>query len=645
MATALPPLIETADLDWSPADEPISQRFGDVYFSREDGLAETRHVFLEGNALPARFAQRPSTADHFVVAETGFGTGLNFLATARLWLDLAPDSSGVLHFVSFERYPLSKPDMRRALARWPQLADLAEALLSQYPAPVRGVHRLILAKGRVRLTLFWGDVMDGLETLSFRADAWFLDGFAPARNAEIWQERVLEAVTSHSRPGTTIATFTAVGAIRRFLQAHGFEMKKSAGFGRKRDMLKGIMQHPDSCITPGSEEADRPPTRVLVVGAGMAGSLVARALATRGVPVTVLEQGPRPGQGASGNSQGALYAKLGVEFNAQTALALAGLLHSQRFFSQCRDDSDQPSFWYQTGVLQLAWNEKEQARQNKFLRSNTYPAAIVSGVSAEQASELAGLSLSMPGLWFPHSGWVNPPGLCRYMLDHPAIDTIFDCEVTSLAEAGGNGWRLSDNKGRQWDASTVILCSGERLNQLVEQAASPLPIKPIRGQVTTLPSRLATAPRSVICADGYLNPSFSGQVLLGATFDLHSDDPQVRQESHRENLDRLSRWCPDAIRPGSVSPEMCNGRVGFRATLPDYQPLAGPLARDVSGLFVLAGLGSKGLATGPLLAEYLADLICNQPLCLENSLARRVAPSRFAERRSRAGPVSSDKRT
>jgi len=642
VAGALPPFIETADLDWSEADEPVSRRFGDVYFSREDGLAETHHVFLEGNDLPVRFARIPPAFAHFVVAETGFGTGLNFLATARLWLDLTSDDSRVLHFISFERYPLSKPDMRRALARWPQLASLADALLDQYPPPVRGVHRLILAEGRIRLTLFWGDVQDGLQALSFQADAWFLDGFAPACNAGIWQERVLEAIVAHSRAGTTVATFTAVGAIRRFLQARGFEMVKSAGFGRKRDMLKGIMTR-TAASAPAPTPSVQPPASAVVVGAGMAGCLVARSLASRGIAVTVLEQGPGAASGASGNPQGALYVKLGVEFNAQTALALSGLLYSQRFFSQCRDSSNQSPFWHQTGVLQLAWNEKEQIRQRKFLQSNTYPAAVVSGVTAEQASELAGLPLLATGLWFPASGWINPPELCRYMLDHPAIDVVFNSEVETLTPSA-DGWRLRDRNARQWNTDTVVLCSGHQLNCLAGQAAA-LPVKPIRGQVTILPSKAVRAPRTVLCADGYFNPSFSGEALLGATFDLHAKDPELWQDSHRENLEKLAGWCPGALAPGAAGPEDCQGRVGFRATLPDYQPLAGRLAPDAPGLYVLGGLGSKGLATAPLLAEYLADLICHQPQCLENTLARRVAPTRFADRAKWRQPAEDHKKT
>ncbi|MGB2110249.1 MAG: tRNA (5-methylaminomethyl-2-thiouridine)(34)-methyltransferase MnmD, partial [Marinobacter vinifirmus] len=173
----LPPAMEPADLVWRDG-VPESARFGDVYFSRDNGLEETRYVFIGRNRLRERFTELADNR-HFVVAETGFGTGLNFLAAWAEWLDCRPkDDSAILHFVSVERFPLTRSDLEKALSFWPELAPQAAELIAHYPPLIQGTHRLVLAGGRIRLTLYFGDVLDAWRDLSFQADAWFLDGFA-----------------------------------------------------------------------------------------------------------------------------------------------------------------------------------------------------------------------------------------------------------------------------------------------------------------------------------------------------------------------------------------------------------------------------------------------------------------------------------
>ncbi|WP_228141666.1 tRNA (5-methylaminomethyl-2-thiouridine)(34)-methyltransferase MnmD [Marinobacter sp. X15-166B] len=231
------PAIESARVRWRDG-QPESEQFGDVYFSRNDGLEETRYVFLQHNQLEARF-RRLQAGESFVVAESGFGTGLSFLAVWQLWRRCAPPAGAVLHFVSVERYPLTVEDLAKSHQLWPELSELAAALHEQYPPLTRGLHRRLLDDGQVRLSLFFGDAVEGWHTMRFTADAWFLDGFAPAVNPQLWVDEVVDAVARHSKPGTTLATFTAVGRVRRGLQAAGFSMRKPPGYGFKRNMLAG----------------------------------------------------------------------------------------------------------------------------------------------------------------------------------------------------------------------------------------------------------------------------------------------------------------------------------------------------------------------------------------------------------------------
>lgn len=617
--SAIAPGIETADLYWQDG-QPVSRRFGDVYFSRDNGLEETRYVFIGHNHLPERFAAL-APGENFVVAESGFGTGLNFLATWQSWRTHA--EHGVLHFVSVERYPVRADDIRRALAHWPELEELANALTDDYPPMVEGCHRLIFDGGRVRLTLTFGDALEAWQELTFIADAWFLDGFAPARNPELWHDQLVAEIRRHSRQGTTLATFTSVGRVRRALADAGFDMTKVPGFGRKREMLTGELKLPGPLPSPAS--VDRPMTRIAIVGAGIAGALLARNLASRGCRVTVLEQGPEPGHGASGNPQGALYVKLPVEFNDQARLALAALLHAQRFYPAVT-----PYQWHGTGLLMLASDPKEQDRQQRFLRRNNYPAGVLQAVDQASAARLTGVPCPAGGLWFARSGWLAPAQAVRQLLDHPAIEVVTGYPVQRLLPSN-NQWCLSTDGRADIRADQVVFAAGHLTNQICGLTAG-YRFRPIRGQITRLPATaLATTPTAVITGQCYINPpSTDGSLVTGATFDLRDMDPHPRPDSHRKNLEGLAQMLPGLL--PSRLPETLDDRVSFRCTTHDYQPVAGALTnhdgQPVTGVWMLTGFGSKGLAWGPLLAEFLADRILNQPESLPASLSARVTPER-----------------
>ena len=215
---------QRAEIDWQAGDVPVSTRFDDPYFSLENGLAETRYVFLDGNGLPARFA------DGFHVAELGFGTGLNFLTTMLAWR--AAGVAGALHFTSFEAFPMAAGDMAQALAAFPELSALAAPLIRGWEAG----QRVIAFDDGVSLEVIEGDARVTLPAWEGRADAWYLDGFSPAKNPELWGAELMAEVGRHTAPGGTAATYTAAGFVRRGLAAAGFDVTRRPGYGRKRHM-------------------------------------------------------------------------------------------------------------------------------------------------------------------------------------------------------------------------------------------------------------------------------------------------------------------------------------------------------------------------------------------------------------------------
>ncbi|SFX30321.1 bifunctional tRNA (5-methylaminomethyl-2-thiouridine)(34)-methyltransferase MnmD/FAD-dependent 5-carboxymethylaminomethyl-2-thiouridine(34) oxidoreductase MnmC [Marinospirillum alkaliphilum] len=652
-----PRTLQQARLEWQQAT-PVAGDFGDVYFSRDQGPDETRHVFLEQNDLPQRWAGWQQKRA-FVVGETGFGTGLNLLVAMQVFLQVAP-ATARLHWVSTELYPLTPDDLQRAHAFWPALAEYAACLQQCYPLPVSGFHRLQLHP-RITLDLLLGDAAENLSQLQASVDAWCLDGFAPGKNPGMWTEQLFAALARSSHANTSFATFTSAGTVKRGLQAAGFVIQKVPGFGRKREMLRGHFAA-DSADQPASTPADnnplkwnlppRPTGRLAIIGAGLAGCATAEALSRRGYQADLLEA-TQPGADGSGNRQGVLYIKLAVDNTPASRFYLAGLEYSRRWLQRL---DPQQHFWSDCGVVQLATDEQEAARQQRFLQRQQLPAALVQPLSAEQVSSLAGTPTTHSGLLFSRAGWVKPGALCHQLANHlPGIRLLTSHPVSQLQfDASQNVWRLQT--GDQWlEYDTVILAAAYASRLLEPQQW--LPVKRIRGQVThvTLPDTHNRQPGCVICAGGYVSPPADKTLCFGATFNLHSNATELTHEDQQANLAELHQALPKLLTGLGIDADHLplQGRVGFRCTSPDYLPLTGPAPQHQQwqevyrdwhkqglsatpdspplhqGLWLHLGHGSRGLASIPLCSELLVSQMLGEPAPLEQALTEAVHPGRF----------------
>jgi tRNA 5-methylaminomethyl-2-thiouridine biosynthesis bifunctional protein len=570
---------------------PYSEAFRDVYHNVDGGIAKKRHVFLAGNSLPERWAGRR----RFVILETGFGLGLNFLVTLQAWRR-DPARSERLHFVSVEKHPFGLADLQAAHAAYPEVRDEAAELHARWPLLTPGMHRLEF--GNAVLTLLFADIK-ALRDLRLAADAIYLDGFSPARNGDMWSPAVLRAISRLAAPGATAATWSVAGAVRHALEETGFAVEKRPGFGNKKEMLVARNTRPGKVREAPTER------RAVVVGAGLAGAAVCERLCARGWEVELYERHAEPAQEASGNHAGTFHPIVTPDDSIFARLTRASFLFSNSYwksFSGIR--------WDPCGVLQLARDDREEASQRASVAALALPPGYAQYVTREEASAHAGVPVGAPGLWFPEGGWIQPRSLVQAQLEACGnrLKTFFGKSLSQLP-----------------DVPAVILANSAEAPKL--QDVPHLRMRRVRGQVSHLAADAIDAPHVVVLRGGMILPPVGGLCVVGASFDVDDPDPAPRAESDAGNLERLGR-----IIPGIGTPPVVQNRVAFRAVTPDRLPVVGKLGEGVYGAFAF---GSRGLIWAALAAEIIACELEGEPLPIEGKLADAMHPQRFAKRAAR----------
>ena len=637
--------LEPESLQFDSAGHPWSPRYGDRFASRAGALAQARHVFLQGNELPQRWAGRRQ----FVIVETGFGLGCNFLATWQAWRHDAQRPQR-LHFVSLERHPLRRQDLEAAADRdaddAAQIAALRAQLAAAWPLALPGLHRLDFDAGAVTLTLGLGDARSLAAELMLGADAFFLDGFAPDRNPELWEPGLLRALARLARPGATLATYTSAGAVRRALGDCGFEMRRAPGFAGKRDMLLGHyaprwqMRRREP---PAAHEGER---RALIVGAGLAGSACALALARRGWQVTLLDAGTTATAAASALPAGLLYPLLSADDNLASRLSRAGYLYAVQALSRLQSPAC-ASIWQRCGVFHQSAGAAERAALLARLQHDGAPPEYAQGWSAAQAAAWLGLSPRHDGIWFPGGAVVHGGRWCAAMAQAAQANCVG--MVVARIDRRASGWQVLDAAGHCHEAPVLILASAHAVPGLL--GARHLPLQTLAGRLSLLAAPALAKLRAALSGDGYCIPPLLGSAAIGASYEgAQAPDAAGAAAAHAGNVQRLQHLlasAPAVTVAGEFAAQRC--------VAPDRMPLAGPLAEESAvlqsvgglagaqledlprsaGLYCLAGLGSRGLSLAPLLGELLAAQISGEPLPLERRLVAAVDPARFLLRHLR----------
>ncbi|WP_206999906.1 bifunctional tRNA (5-methylaminomethyl-2-thiouridine)(34)-methyltransferase MnmD/FAD-dependent 5-carboxymethylaminomethyl-2-thiouridine(34) oxidoreductase MnmC [Trinickia mobilis] len=651
------PLIP-ATLAFRDDGTPFSPAYDDVYHSAAGAFAQAHHVFIAGNGLPQRWREKRV----FTILETGFGIGGNFLATWAAWR-ADPARCERLHFVSIEKHPFSQQDLSEVHSRIvadATITPLAQQLGDAWPTLVPGIHRIEFEDGRVTLTLAFGDALDILPKLWLRADAFYLDGFSPAKNPDLWSLPVFKSLARLAADGATFATYTSAGHVKRSLEQAGFSAEKVEGFGWKRAMLVGefaprwrVRRHEPPLPLPVGER------HAIVIGAGLAGCALTERLTARGWRVSLIDQHAAAAREASGNPAGVFHPLISRDDSVASRITRAGFLYALRRWRAL----EQSGYSFQRsahGLLHLAVDDEETRAMADAIASLGYPPDFVTPASQADAQALAHVALPRGGWLYPRGGSLDPAALCRAQCD-AAGDLLarhFGVEALRV-ERFDDQWRVIDAAGQPIASAPIVVvanaCDAARAADLRHA-----PTRIVRGQLTLLPARVASGLRVPLIGEGYAVPLADGFTLTGATYEVDDADRAMRVSGHAENLERLALMMPGVANELATSdPGTLEGRVAFRCVTSDRLPMAGALADEAAasrnaaalrgawpldlpraaGLYGAFAYGSRGLVWATLAAELIASQIEGEPWPIERDLAESIDPARYLLRALRHGTL------
>ncbi|MCK5818598.1 MAG: bifunctional tRNA (5-methylaminomethyl-2-thiouridine)(34)-methyltransferase MnmD/FAD-dependent 5-carboxymethylaminomethyl-2-thiouridine(34) oxidoreductase MnmC [Psychromonas sp.] len=650
--------VEFANIKWVEDKVPYSSQFDDVYFNTNKGKNESVYTFIEGNNLYQRWHDHPTRI--FSIAETGFGTGLNFLVTCDAFSQhLQQQNNPILEhlfFTSFEKYPLTKNDIILAINQWPSLLPFLKILIAQYPINLVGCHRIHFDAFNITLDLWFGDAYHSLQNLHVYKDglfdAWYLDGFTPYKNPDMWQQPLFNLMGSCSKQGATIATFSVANMIKKGLQNAGITIKKRKGFGKKREMLTGIIAHKINS-TPLKHNVRNSATyksnEIAIIGGGISAACLTLALVKRGFCVNVYCKDEKIARGASGIKQATLYPLINNSHNSLSQFFANAFLYSHNLIDIT--NKTHPFDYDLSGLLQLYYDLASSKKLDKIHKSH-FSKALVQKTSARKTNIIAGLDVDLEALFYPSSGWVNPIQMVNAIFDKAkeigSVTIKLNTKIDNF-KAIDDCWELHCENER-YKSPIVILATA--METLTFKDCEAIPLSAARGQVTHIqstPNSQLNQLKVPLCHEGYLTPQRHNIHCMGATFERHQLNSVFKITDQKLNKEKLNKCITNKRWAKAINCDHNFANIGIRCTTRDHFPYMGELAdyqrtkiqyqhadkhfpqQDApfhKNMFILTGLGSRGLCSAPLLAETLVSQILHEPLPLSSSILSSLQVNR-----------------
>ena len=580
-----------------------SKEFDDIYFSPVNGEEESNYVFLEGNKLRERIISNKN----FTIGELGFGTGLNFLLTWKLFNELKLQDS-YLDYISIEGYPLSEKRINKIHERHPKLAKLWIELRKAMPPLWSGTHRINLNKGRVRLTLIYNDALEALKSSNFGVDAWFLDGFNPNKNEGIWSMKVMSEVYRLTKPTGTFATFSSAGFVRRNLEKAGFSVEKIKGYNLKKEMSIGQKK--------GKIKAKDIFSKFVIVGGGIAGASIANALKQRGHNPLVIERNDKLAQGSSGNIAAIQYPRLTTVNTPAGRLSLSCYRFSRNLAKKLGVAINDKS-------IILSVPEREGVKQNKLL-SQGWPKDLIREINKEDKLEIVNSEFNLGGIVHDHGGTIEPIKFVNTLMPND-IEIIFGKEIQGFTR-NTEGWTITLSDKNKINAEILILTCSDGLNKIKQ--TSVFNLQYTQGQVTYLnKNKFKNIPKTNFSFSGYVTPPVEGVITVGATFEKNSNERNyISKEASKININNIPNEVFRNLFSSNVNLSQLDGRVSMRVSTFDRMPMMGQIEDN---LYILSALGARGMIMAPLLGEELASIILDLPIGLDVEIIKQCDPIRI----------------